>query len=207
MSETKEMQSEEREALASIYEGDNFFKQVNGETFQYKYGEEDGSKSFLLEICWQENYPNELPTINMDTFYNRNLSRPLKDKIISMLKEEGEQWLGCGMTYTLFECLKDKVEELLADASLTTGGTEQQVVIGTNHQEDAQRSSDEEDGDERGTKSSGPGAGGGGQKKEQLTKAQKRKQWDRVDNKGNRPRGWDWVDIIKHLSQTGGKPE
>lgn len=36
MSETKEMQSEEREALASIYEGDNFFKQVNGETFQYK---------------------------------------------------------------------------------------------------------------------------------------------------------------------------
>lgn len=96
MSETKEMQTEEREALASIYEGDGFFKQVNAETFQYKvgipnwgllfynreiyvgfdvfqYGEEDGNKSFLLEICWQENYPNELPTINMDTFYNRNL--------------------------------------------------------------------------------------------------------------------------------------
>ncbi|EAT41745.1 AAEL006654-PA [Aedes aegypti] len=205
MSETKEMQTDEREALASIYEGDNCFKQVNGETYQYKYGEEDGNKSFLLEICWQENYPNELPTINMDTFYNRNLSRALKDKIISILKEEGEQWLGCGMTYTLFECLKDKVEELLSDESLT-GGTDQQV-IGTNHQEDEQRSSEEDDGDERGTKGSGAGAGGGAQKKEHLTKAQKRKQWDRVDNKGNRPRGWDWVDIIKHLSQTGGKAE
>lgn len=22
---------------------------------------------------------------------------------------------------------------------------------------------------------------------------------------GERPRGWDWVDIVKHLSQTGGK--
>ncbi|KXJ83109.1 hypothetical protein RP20_CCG008718 [Aedes albopictus] len=208
MSETKEMQTEEREALASIYEGDDFFKQVNAETFQYKYGEEDGNKSFLMEICWQENYPNELPTINMDTFYNRNLSRPLKDKITSILKEEGEQWLGCGMTYTLFECLKDKVEELLSDESLT-GGTDQQV-IGTNHQDDAHRSSDDdEDGDERGTKGSAAGGAGSGagQKKEHLTKAQKRKQWDRVDNKGNRPRGWDWVDIIKHLSQTGGKPE
>lgn len=205
MSETKEMQSEEREALASIYEGDGFFKQVNAETYQYKYGEEDGNKSFLLEICWQENYPNELPNINMDTFYNRNLSRSLKDKITSILKEEGEQWLGCGMTYTLFECLKDKVEELLADESLA-GGTDQQV-IGTNHQDEVQRSSDDDDGDERGTKDSAAGGGGGGQKKEQLTKAQKRKQWDRVDNKGNRPRGYDWVDIVKHLSQTGGKQE
>jgi len=42
-------------------------------------------------------------------------------------------------------------------------------------------------------------------KKEHLSKAQKRKQWDRVDGKGDKPRGWDWVDIVKHLSQTGSK--
>lgn len=42
-------------------------------------------------------------------------------------------------------------------------------------------------------------------KKEQLSKAQKRKQWDRVDGKGDRPRGWNWVDVVKHLSQTGSK--
>lgn len=36
MSETKEMQTEEREALVSIYEGDTFFKQINAETYQYK---------------------------------------------------------------------------------------------------------------------------------------------------------------------------
>ncbi|XP_058814817.1 RWD domain-containing protein 4-like [Topomyia yanbarensis] len=205
MSETKELQTEEREALTSIYEGDNSFKQISAETFQYKYGEE-GGKSFLLEICWHETYPNELPTINMDTFYNQNVSRSVKDKIIGILKEEGEQWLGCGMTYTLFECLKDKVDELLMDENFNCGADQQ--IIGTNHQQCAELgSSDEADPDERGTSAGGTGGGGGNQKKEQLTKAQKRKQWDRVDNKGNRPRGWDWVDIVKHLSQTGGKVE
>lgn len=45
------------------------------------------------------------------------------------------------------------------------------------------------------------------EKKEQLTKAQKRKQWNKVDGKGEKPRGWNWVDIVKHLSQTGSKDE
>lgn len=40
-------------------------------------------------------------------------------------------------------------------------------------------------------------------KKENLTKQQKRRLADRVDVHGERPRGWDWVDIIRHLSKTG----
>lgn len=31
------------------------------------------------------------------------------------MNPEAEQWLGCAMTYTLFECLKEKVVEILAD--------------------------------------------------------------------------------------------
>lgn len=31
-------------------------------------------KSFLVEVKWGEEYPNELPTINMDTFYNKHMS-------------------------------------------------------------------------------------------------------------------------------------
>lgn len=38
-----------------------------------QYGEEDNYKSFLVELKWGENYPDEAPTINMNTFYNRNL--------------------------------------------------------------------------------------------------------------------------------------
>lgn len=36
MSETKELQDDEREALVSIYEGDENFHQINSTTFQYK---------------------------------------------------------------------------------------------------------------------------------------------------------------------------
>lgn len=42
-------------------------------------------------------------------------------------------------------------------------------------------------------------------KKEQLTKNQKKKLFDRVGNQGEIVRGSNWVDVIKHLSQTGNK--
>ena len=45
-------------------------------------------------------------------------------------------------------------------------------------------------------------------KKEQLTKAQKRRMWQKGGlEEGDRARGWDWVDVIRHLSQTGGKED
>lgn len=45
------------------------------------------------------------------------------------------------------------------------------------------------------------------ERKEQLTKAQKRKLYNLQDVKGEMPRGWNWVDIVKHLSQTGKSQE
>lgn len=46
------------------------------------------------------------------------------------------------------------------------------------------------------------------EKKEHLTKAQKRKLYNRFGNQQTeKPRGWDWVDVIKHLSQTGLQPK
>lgn len=35
---TKELQDEEREVLSSIYDGDEFFKQIDLSTYQYKVG-------------------------------------------------------------------------------------------------------------------------------------------------------------------------
>lgn len=46
------------------------------------------------------------------------------------------------------------------------------------------------------------------QKKEQLSKNQKRRLYDRFGTQGmtdGKQRGWDWVDLIRHLSQTGAK--
>ena len=36
-----------------------------------------------------------------------------------------------------------------------------------------------------------------------LTKAQKRRQTDKLNEKGELPRGYDWVDVISHLLRTG----
>jgi hypothetical protein len=117
-------------------------------------------------------------------------SDEVKNSIISVVNEEGLQWLGCGMTYTLFECLKDRVDELLADVTKATKPN----VIEDLSQKTLSLSIGE-------TSKPGP-------KKEQLTKSQKRKQWNRAEGQsGQKPRGYDWVDIVKHLCQTGGKDE
>ncbi|KAH8409337.1 hypothetical protein KR222_000633 [Zaprionus bogoriensis] len=191
MSTPLEQQTDEREALQSIYEGDENFKEIDQTTFQYKYGEEDNYKAFLVELKWGENYPDEPPTINMNTFYNRNLLPAVKEEIQTALSTEASQWLGCGMTYTLFECLKDNLEQL------TAAQPESAPVLAAVDDGVAALKISDVDGD---AKRKEP-------KKEQLTKAQKRRQWDRSDHKGDRARGWDWVDIVKHLSQTGSKED
>lgn len=68
-----ELQEEEREVLLSIYEGDDRFKDISPTVYQYKYGQENDPKSFLLEVSWNADYPSEKPHINMDTFYNKHL--------------------------------------------------------------------------------------------------------------------------------------
>ncbi len=31
--------------------------------------------------------------------------------------------------------------------------------------------------------------------------------WDKGGAEEDRTRGWDWVDVVKHLHQTGGKDD
>ncbi|CAG9860793.1 unnamed protein product [Phyllotreta striolata] len=182
----KELQEEEKEALLSIYDGDDLFKQIDNCSYQYKYGEHNSNKSFIIEIKWGEKYPNELPIINMDTFYNKHIVTGLKQKIIDVLTEEAEQFLGMSMTYSLFEFLKEKFEELIKEQPDEPEKIDiDKLCISEANQQDKQIK----------------------EKKEQLTKAQKRKQWNKVDSKGDKPRGWNWMDIVRHLSQTGSKDE
>ncbi|KAJ8967504.1 hypothetical protein NQ314_002819 [Rhamnusium bicolor] len=183
-----ELQEEEREVLSSIYDGDESFKQISPTVYQYKYGETDTVKSFLLKINWGEKYPNELPIISMETFYNKHIVASLKEKIIDIVKVEAEQYLGMSMTYSLFEFVKEKFDELIE---------EQPEHVAEKLDMDKLTVFDQELQPESNKK----------EKKEQLTKAQKRRQWNKVDSKGEKPRGWNWVDIVKHLSQTGSKDD
>ena len=185
-----ELQEEEREVLLSIYEGDSAFKQLTPTTFQYKYGEDNDMKSFLLEISWGTTYPSERPTINMNTFYNKHIVQEVKDKVLQHLEAEADQWLGSAMTYTLFQYVQEHYTELIS--------AQPDSVVDLNLQTNQLKITDENQQLEEITKKP---------KKEHLTKAQKRRQWNKADGKGERPRGWDWVDIVKHLSQTGPKQE
>jgi hypothetical protein len=36
-------------------------------------GEDGHFKSFVLEISWGKNYPDEMPDINLNTFYNKHV--------------------------------------------------------------------------------------------------------------------------------------
>lgn len=85
------------------------------------------------------------------------------------------------MTYTLFECIKEQLTELLDELEVELKNAAVNVAA-----EDIKKihiapvintGADTQ-----------PGV-----KKEQLTKSQKRRMWERTDNKGQKPRGWDWV--------------
>lgn len=124
----------------------------------------------------------------------------VKQKIIDTLNVEVEQWLGCGMTYTLFECLKDRIAEMMEDQP-QSASEEEESSDDEDDDNDSDESTDDSDVDvsnlSLGAKS----------KKPNLTKAQKRRQWDQSVGGGEKARGWNWVDIVKHLSQCGNKDE
>ncbi|XP_062595247.1 RWD domain-containing protein 4-like [Saccostrea cucullata] len=104
----------------------------------------------------------------------------VKTKIMEGLQEQIPDLLDCAMTYTLFEWVKENYDDLVAEQPETqpiNQVSENKISV----VEVAKKK----------------------EKKEQLTKNQKRKMFDRLDASGERPRGWDWVDVIRHLSQTG----
>uniref|UniRef100_A0AAY3ZYE0 RWD domain-containing protein n=1 Tax=Denticeps clupeoides TaxID=299321 RepID=A0AAY3ZYE0_9TELE len=180
-----EDQEMELEALRSIYEGDDRFKELSPTSFQFRIGDHEDSKAFLLDVSWPKTYPDTGPQMSLDAFFNNRLSTATKQYIVDKLQEQVEANLGTAMMYTLFEWAKENQETLMENHQPVTNA----LMLATNN--DASPAS--------GIKKK--------EKKEQLTKAQKRKLVGRTDNKGELPRGWDWVDVIKQLSKTGGKED
>nr|ACQ59009.1 RWD domain-containing protein 4A [Anoplopoma fimbria] len=179
-----ENQEMELEALRSIYEGDECFKEISSVSFQFRIGDLVDTKAFIPDLTWPETYPETAPQISLDAFFNNRISAETKQLILLKLEEQVEVNLGTAMMYTLFEWAKENQEALMENhkpvVTAVTSSSEQM---------------------------SGSSTGKKKEKKEQLTKSQKRRIISRTDNKGELPRGWNWVDVIKHLSRTGGKDE
>lgn len=111
-----------------------------------------------------------------------------------MLTKEGDNWIGCGMTYTLFEFVKEQLTELLDE--LETESKNAAAVKAVSEGIKAVHLAPVIKTTETVVV-----------KKEQMTKNQKRRMWERSNNKGEMERGWNWIDILRHLSSTGHKEE
>jgi len=187
MGENAELQEEELEVLKSIYEGDENYSSGKKSSHIYKYGENLKSKSFVLEIKWPDSYPSTLPDIVLDSFYNKHLLPEVSAHIKATVLEEAEQYLDMSMTYSLFEYVKENLDTLL----------EHQPDFVENISDKVEKIDlDDDDDSEKVVK-----------KKEQFTKNQKRRMWDKGGiNEDDRSRGWDWIDVVKHLHQTGAGP-
>ena len=107
MGENAELQEEELEVIKSIYEGDDLYSSPQNSRHLYKFGEDGASRSFILgkeenfqtlheigfllrvfnaEISWGPNYPEELPEINLDSFYNKHVLPSVKEGILKAVK-------------------------------------------------------------------------------------------------------------------------
>ncbi|XP_072553673.1 RWD domain-containing protein 4 [Paramormyrops kingsleyae] len=174
-----EDQEMELEALRSIYEGDDCFKELNPVTFQFRIGDHDDAKAFLLEISWPKTYPETAPHISLDAFFNNRISPETKQVIVSKLEEQVEANLGTAMMYTLYEWAKENQESLMENHRPVAGAMTPVTLTSSSDSSSLNSTIKKKE------------------KKEQLTKAQKRKITGRTDNKGELPRGWNWVDVIK----------
>jgi hypothetical protein len=106
-------QEEELEVLRAIYEEDELFNELNSTTFQYRFGELGESKSFVLEVQWPDVYPECLPDINLNAFYNKHISKELKEIIIERITKEIAENVGLAMTFTIFSWVGENFEELI----------------------------------------------------------------------------------------------
>ena len=106
-------QEEELEVLRAIYEEDKLFKELNETTFQYRFGELGESKSFVLEVQWPDMYPECLPHINLNAFYNKHISKELKQIIVESVTKEITENIGQAMTFTIFSWVGENFELLI----------------------------------------------------------------------------------------------
>nr|CDS26710.1 RWD domain containing protein 4 [Hymenolepis microstoma] len=176
-----DFRAEEKIVLESIYTSEEI-SITDDYKIQFRLGTPGELESFVVNITWPLDYPSIPPIIDFNEFCNRNMPSALQQSLISELNEIASQNVGESHTFILIEHLRDNFEKYAQQIRDAKRRPKEQVfgaMVGGNTKEKKCR------------------------KDTALTKAQKRKQINRLDSDGNLPRGWNWVDVIKHLRQTG----
>ncbi|XP_063689044.1 RWD domain-containing protein 4-like isoform X2 [Bolinopsis microptera] len=178
-------QADEQEVLLSIYEDDTNFKQIKDTVYCYKFiSEENELKSIMIQITWPKKYPeSENAVVDLNSFFNSHIKPHEKVKILGKIRSQYDDWSGMAMTFNIINYVTDNLEEIRALVKNENVVTrEEKEAIALEKKEKEKLAS---------TKG--------------MTKGQKRRFYDKYGNidADDKPRGWDWVDVIKHLSKTG----
>ncbi|KAK0418364.1 hypothetical protein QR680_013521 [Steinernema hermaphroditum] len=142
------------------------------------FEEEESSQKSQKVTCPRSIKTSSKSQVNLDVFYNAHITRDVRDSIRATVLAEAENYVGMASTFSLIEYAKDNFDELVKN----------QMDPALAKQMDDLQIEGVED-----------------KKEQQMTKAQKRRMWDKVEagKCGQLERGHDWIDIIKHLSQIG----
>lgn len=135
-----------------------------------------GIVPLYLEFVIPASYPEVVPRPDLANLNNAPYAPAVKMQATAQLVAEAETQLGECMLYNLAEWAKEQIPHWL----------EQSIV-------------------ERSMPAVAPAAEQTAVKEESqfkgMSKAQKRRHFDKYGAAEEKPRGWDWVDILSHLSK------
>ncbi|XP_024374894.1 uncharacterized protein [Physcomitrium patens] len=173
---------EEMMALEAIFY--DSYSKINDNSFRIRIDsdvEEDAPPAFFLEFQLPKGYPDEIPKFDLSNINNSKYPEAVKAAILEGLHEQAEEQKGESMCYNLVDWLKEKLPHFYRLKPVVT--TQESDHSDSEHHQ----------------------AVGGGKKgalgKDKMTKAQKRRHFDKYGAGAEKPRGWDWVPILSHLGQ------
>eukprot|EP01137_Pigoraptor_chileana_P012911 Opistho-2@65772 len=190
MASPLEQQAEELEVLRSIYGDDPNFKELSPNSLGFMItppedaDKGDAARTVYLEVTWPPLYPDEVPVLSLNAFFNKDIRGEAKKAMVDALTKQAVDNIGVQMTYTLVDWLKEHLDGLLDGAyalPAVSNETKATAAAETPAHDDHETTKD------------------AAAKKEKLSKRQKAKLADRIDAQGHLQRGFDWVDLVKHL--------
>lgn len=146
-------------------------------------GGANAAPPFFIEIALPPPYPHHIPSFDISNINNNRYPDFAKQAILLGLQEQASTLIGESMCYSILEWLKDKLPEFYSMKPAFIDEDDEALAAGHAHNDHKDSNSGKKDA------------------KDKMTKAQKRRYFDRFGAAAEKPRGWDWVSIISHLSQ------
>mmetsp|Transcript_1701 Transcript_1701/g.3551 ORF Transcript_1701/g.3551 Transcript_1701/m.3551 type:complete len:204 (-) Transcript_1701:219-830(-) len=197
-----EEQQEEYEVLASML-GEDDVKIEDGKVQVSIEGEtkNGNEKKVIVQFGLPSDYPEVVPSISFDVFYNRNMPAAEKSALQKVITQEAEDNLGMPMLLTLVEKIKEEMAELEIEPAVGAAAVEEEKQGKERGGESGDsEEEEEEEGGSAGKRNPSTSADASLDTKH-LSKGQKRRMWNKLDDHHKLKRGWNWVDIISHLAK------